>query len=102
LIEGKIGRIDPSKLSKNVIPVPIDSSAETEHQFHCCMVIVWWNDSKQSTLNVQSATSQHWQSAGITMINSSRHNPNLVMTITPMKASRLQKIEVKNFNLYGG
>ncbi len=40
LIEGKIGRIDPSKLSKNVIPVPIDSSAETEHQFHCYMVIV--------------------------------------------------------------
>ena len=37
LIEGKIGRIDPSKLSKNVIPVPIDSSAKQNTSF----TVVW-------------------------------------------------------------
>jgi hypothetical protein len=35
LVEGKIGRIHPSKLPKNVKPVK-----STEHEFHCCVVIV--------------------------------------------------------------
>ena len=50
LVEGKIGRIDPAKLHKNVIiPIDPDSSGETEHQFHCCMVIV---DNKKKTVHV--------------------------------------------------
>ena len=42
LIEGKIGRIDPSKIRKNVIQklVDSDSSEKKEHEFHCCMLIV--------------------------------------------------------------
>ena len=35
LVEGKIGRIHPSKLPKNVTPVKSDT-----HEFHCCVVIV--------------------------------------------------------------
>ena len=35
LVEGKIGRIDASKLPKNVKPVK-----STCHEFHCCVVIV--------------------------------------------------------------
>jgi hypothetical protein len=35
LVEGKIGRIDPSKLPNNVTPVK-----STCHEFHCCVVIV--------------------------------------------------------------
>ena len=35
LVEGKIGRIDPRKLPKNVTPVK-----SKHHEFHCCVVIV--------------------------------------------------------------
>jgi hypothetical protein len=61
LIEGKIGRIDPSKLPKNVIPVPIDPSAETEYQFHCCMVIV---DPEKKTVHVFNPWKQGYARSG--------------------------------------
>lgn len=61
LVEGKIGRIDPAKLHKNVLVDP-DSSGETEHQFHCCMVIV---DNKQKTVHIFNPWKQGQARSGI-------------------------------------
>ena len=51
LIEGKIGRINPAKIPKNVIPNAVDSDASEEHEFHCCMLIVD-NESVPGTVHV--------------------------------------------------
>ena len=64
LIEGKVGRIDPAKISKKVIhnPVDSDSSDDKEFQFHCCMLIV---DNKKRTVHVFNPWKQGQARSGI-------------------------------------
>jgi len=93
LIEGKIGRIHPSKLPKNVIPVVMDSdaSAATVHEFHCCLVIV---DSEQRTVHVFNPWKQGYARSGaVTRVCDIR--PRLVKDLIAMYKG------YDKFHLYG-
>ena len=63
LIEGKIGRIDPSKIPKNVIQKTVDpdSSDKTDYEFHCCMLIV---DNDKRTVHVFNPWKQGYARSG--------------------------------------